>query len=61
MSQENVEVVRRAYVAFNEGDLGAALAAMDPDIEWNASEVFFHHPPDLPAAGGPGRRSFSET
>jgi uncharacterized protein len=44
MSEEDVEIVRRAYAAFNEGNLDAALAAMDPDIEWNASDVFFDVP-----------------
>jgi uncharacterized protein len=44
MSEENVEIVRPAYTAFNDGDLDAALAAMDPDIEWNASDVFFDQP-----------------
>jgi len=44
MSQENVEVVRRAYTAFSEGNLEPVLAAFDPDIEWNASDVFFDQP-----------------
>ena len=44
MSQENVEVVRRAYEAFNAGELGTVLAILDPDIEWNASDVFFDQP-----------------
>jgi ketosteroid isomerase-like protein len=44
MSQENVEVVRRAYAAFSEGNLGPVLAALDPDLEWNASDVFFDQP-----------------
>jgi ketosteroid isomerase-like protein len=44
MSQENVEIVRRAYAAFNDGDLGTVLAILDPDIEWNASDVFFDQP-----------------
>jgi ketosteroid isomerase-like protein len=44
MSQENVEIVRRAYTAFNDGDLGTALGFFDPDIEWNASDVFFDQP-----------------
>ena len=44
MSQENVKTARRTYAAFNEGDLGAVLAALDPDIEWNASDVFFDQP-----------------
>ena len=44
MSQENVETVRRAYAAFSEGNLGPVLEAFDPDIEWNASDVFFDQP-----------------
>ena|SRR5436190_12804108 len=44
MSQENVEIVRRAYAAFSEGNLGSVLAALDPDLEWNASDVFFDQP-----------------
>jgi ketosteroid isomerase-like protein len=44
MSQENVEIVRRTYAAFSEGNLGAVLAALDPDLEWNASDVFFDQP-----------------
>jgi len=34
MSEENVEVVRRAYEAFARGDLDGVLEAMDPDVEW---------------------------
>jgi uncharacterized protein len=44
VSQETVEIVRRAYEAFNDGDLGTVLAILDPDIEWNASDVFFDQP-----------------
>ena|SRR5687768_15878799 len=33
MSQENVEVVRRGYEAFDSGDLESALALFDPDVE----------------------------
>jgi ketosteroid isomerase-like protein len=44
MSQENVATVRRAYAAFSEGNLGPVLEAFDPDIEWNASDVFFDQP-----------------
>jgi ketosteroid isomerase-like protein len=33
MSQENVEIVRRAYEAFAQGDIEAALAMCDPDIQ----------------------------
>ena len=34
MSEENVEIVRRAYEAYARGDLDAVLEAMDPDVEW---------------------------
>ena len=39
MSHENVEIVRRAYAAFSEGNLGPVLEAFDPDIEWTASDI----------------------
>ena len=34
MSQENVELVRRAYDAFNRRDLDALLALCHPDVEF---------------------------
>jgi uncharacterized protein len=34
MSQENVEIVRRRFDAFNEGDLAAAFALTDPNFVW---------------------------
>ena len=34
MSQENVEIVRRAYEAFGRGDLDAAVADADPNVEY---------------------------
>ena len=37
MSQENVEIVRRAVKAFGERDWGAATAPLDPRIEWDAT------------------------
>jgi ketosteroid isomerase-like protein len=33
MSQQNVELVRRGYEAFAEGDIEAALAMFHPDIQ----------------------------
>jgi hypothetical protein len=33
MSQENVEIVRAGYLAYNAGDMPGALAAIDPGIE----------------------------
>ena len=44
MSQENLEVARGAYEAFNAGDLEAVSASFDPDIRWQASDVFFDEP-----------------
>jgi ketosteroid isomerase-like protein len=32
MSQENVEVVRRSYAAFESGDVSVALDSADPDM-----------------------------
>ena len=34
MSEENVEVVRRIYDAFAEGDFARALEEGEPDFEW---------------------------
>jgi ketosteroid isomerase-like protein len=44
MSEEYVEIVRRAYTAFNDGDLETVFELFDPEIEWNASDVFFDQP-----------------
>src|SRR6476620_2519394 len=44
MSQENVDVVKAAFEAYNRGDLDAWLADADPDIEWHV----------LPQATDPG-------
>jgi ketosteroid isomerase-like protein len=37
MSQENVEIVRAAYEAFERGDLNAVSQLHDPAIEWQTS------------------------
>jgi uncharacterized protein len=37
VSQENVEVVKRAFEAFERGDLDAFSQLQDPDIEWQTS------------------------
>jgi ketosteroid isomerase-like protein len=41
MSSENVEIVRRAFEAWNGGDPEAAVELLDPDVEW-------HLPPNFP-------------
>jgi ketosteroid isomerase-like protein len=43
MSEENVEIVRRMYDAWNRGDFEAALSYIHPDVEWS-------DPPDNPGA-----------
>ena len=35
MAQENVDLVRSGYEAFNRGDIDAVLAIMDDEIEWH--------------------------
>jgi hypothetical protein len=37
VSQQNVEIVRRAYEAFNRGDLDASVADLTPDSQYIAS------------------------
>ena len=37
MSEENVELVRRAYDAFNRGDTDGALVVLAPDFEYTTS------------------------
>jgi ketosteroid isomerase-like protein len=40
MSSENVEIVRRAYEAWNEGDPDAAIALLDSRVEWTLPAHF---------------------
>jgi uncharacterized protein len=40
MSSDDVEVVRRAYEAFNNGDPEAAAALLDPEVEWTLPAHF---------------------
>jgi uncharacterized protein len=47
MSEENVEVVRRAYDAFNRGDIDGVLDLCAPDIEWQDA-----YTPDTSAVTG---------
>jgi uncharacterized protein len=44
MSQENVEVVRAGFEAWNAGDMDALREVYDPDVIWRA-------PPDWPEPG----------
>jgi ketosteroid isomerase-like protein len=40
MSDENVEIVRRAYEAWNRGDGDAAIELLDPDVKWSLPPHF---------------------
>jgi len=44
MSEENVEIVRRALEAWGRGDPKAVADLLDPDVEWSM-------PPNIPEAG----------
>ena len=58
MSQENVQIVRGAFDAFNRGDLDAVSAVHDPAIEWITSS----EDPDPATHRGPDgvRRYFEQ-
>ena len=44
MSQENVEIVRAAFEAWNRNDFDAWIQYFDPEVEWSALlEVFRGH------------------
>ena len=38
MSQENVELVRSAYEAYNRRDVDGVLGCFDPDIDWHVPD-----------------------
>jgi len=40
MSKENVEIVRRAYEAWNRGDGEKAIELLDPDVKWSLPPHF---------------------
>jgi len=40
MSAQNVEIVRRAYEAFNGADPEAAIPLLDPEVEWTLPAHF---------------------
>jgi uncharacterized protein len=42
MSQENVEIVRRGYDAFNRGDIEGLIETVEPQIRWDLSERVFN-------------------
>ena len=38
MSQENVEIAKRAVNAFNRGDMDEAFALLDPTVRWTTAD-----------------------
>ena len=40
MSQENLELIRGLYAAFDAGDIPGVLGRMAPDMVWNEAENF---------------------
>lgn len=44
MSEENLEIARRAYGAFNRGGVERIIEFLDPEIEWRAWEQFARQP-----------------
>ena len=39
MSEENVNIMRQGYDAFNRGDIDAVMGIMAPDIEWQEPDI----------------------
>ena len=39
MSEENVDIMRKGYEAFNRADIDTVMGLMAPDIEWQESDV----------------------
>ena len=44
MSNENAELIRRAYEAYASGDLAAMLEFVDPDLEWTYLDPALERP-----------------
>jgi ketosteroid isomerase-like protein len=44
MSNENAELIRRAYEAYANGDLATMLELVDPDLEWTYLDPTLEHP-----------------
>ena len=44
MSNENAELIRRAYQAYAIGDLGGMLEYIDPALEWTYLDPALEHP-----------------
>ena len=45
MSNENADLIRRAYQAYADGDLATMLQFVDPGLEWTYLDPTLEHPP----------------
>jgi ketosteroid isomerase-like protein len=52
MSEENVEIIRRATDAYNRRDSQEAVLYMDPEIEWDMSRIQVPEPGVYRGFGG---------
>lgn len=44
MSNENVDLIRRAYEAYSRGDMATMLRFVDPDLEWTYVDPAMEEP-----------------
>ena len=44
MSNDNADLIRRAYQAYANGELQAMLALVDPELEWTYLDPSLEHP-----------------
>ena len=44
MSNENVDLIRRAYEAYSRGDMATMLQFVDPDLEWTYLDPIIKDP-----------------
>ena len=58
MSQENVEIARRAFEAWNRGDIESWLESQHPDIEWFSEIAGRLRGPETVYRGRAGMREF---
>ncbi len=61
MSQENVEILRRGYAAWNEREFDQVLELFDPEIEWTFAGGAQFPGTDATYHGHEGVRRFWET
>jgi len=60
MSQENVEIVSRAWAAWIKGDIDALFETFDPEVEWDTTTFEGWPDPDVYHGHEGVRRFFEE-